>query len=1466
MYRNKTIFAIAINEYDNIHCVRLDNPVSDAHRLIKVLTERYGYAMAREPLFNDQASRENIEETLYSISAGSYSEDVLIIFFAGHGGQDDFSKGGYWHPVDGQDPNRKSKLLRNTQILEAINTMRFKHILLISDSCYSGTFITRVPTSALPSTLDDADALESRWVLVSGGEENVKDGRPGVGSPFMDSVCRFLETNKKRRFPATDLFAAVKREFTTPGTQSPQAWPLESPGHNGGILVFENSDPAANEEIDRLIASFPLPPGPPPGYYIERTISTRAGEPSLTVLFGLETNKKKLSDLIEFESRLVVLGNAGSGKSRELIHLRELLNRSSGRFLPVYKRFNTYVDQPIADFLPTGWESIDPFMAVYLFDGIDEVQPQYFANAVRSLEEFVAAHPDSKFVISCRTNFYELPGKNFTGTLNSFSVYELNDLSLREITTYVSVARGRDGVRFLEEARDYHLMDLVQKPFFLELLLQYFERHDGLTYHRSAIMEEALMAQLVANRQRLNATEHGRKLDNDTALGMLEKIGFVMEQMGRNFLSDDDFRTLFPAFEDRELVKELPMFFHDDLNSRWQFEHNNIQEYLAAKVLNKLPFDKILQLVTIPGANKIKPSWANTLSFFVSIGDTPVVNALLDWLVQYESDFILRFEAERLSDQLRIKVVLNIIENHAQENIWFSSTIFSEQDIARIGAFPEVIHHLQADLDNLGKTTTVRMNAFRVLRYMNFDSFPAEKKAFSDSLLQLVRKVDTPDHFLYSAMNTLGDLHLLDPADLDGLVMQNKTNINAYVRAGLYSLIVETKTVDKYLDVFLDGLNPEAIINPTGKRSSISLLDEQTRLVSGLSKITTADSVKKLLERFVRPGRWRHFGREDNTAILNNIVNIAIASYPDDLTIYSSVLEAAMLSAQHFDHDNCTQLSRFFQATGTSYDALFQVLAQPMVFVKGELIPLLADPSMIGTIIDQFQAHQLSEDQMRQIHSAFAWNKRTNGKSADMLEELEQGLLQATGIDLREPDRPVVPPPRKTDPQANLDLLFDKDRFKDGLRNYYTSIGKDAISWEDVVNSRAQNRDDFSADSPVFTFISDYFHGQIEHPLESALEFVDSPRFDSWAMGQVHRKFEDEPEPQIALSWEQVKIVTQWVQRAITQVNIPVAIDHSDDVVRVLWHFILRFGITLPAEKLFPFSLYYDFKSKVDLDDEGTIEQLEKLTRKDELLEKVVENLRIAGLSTLPWLNNASYAITHQLTASYPLIEAYLIEAPDPEYKFEQLLELWAKQGDGFAQINAVAKVATNISLRLSALELMAKNPDNKEMAKLILADILVDARMEMHNKLEAAKQLIKLDDGRGIAFIADQIETARVKASRYDSGPVHSLAEVKTLDALPHLLRLIAIALRPDVKSQDEIGFFFSRLLEGLYNIGIQSSSALGAVNRQVTAFIAENDGKLVDLEVLKVNLRRLHERFNATHAQPMTLDEAIEQYEKIG
>ena len=334
------------------------------------------------------------------------------------------------------------------------------------------------------------------------------------------------------------------------------------------------------------------------------------------------------------------------------------------------------------------------------------------------------------------------------------------------------------------------------------------------------------------------------------------------------------------------------------------------------------------------------------------------------------------------------------------------------------------------------------------------------------------------------------------------------------------------------------------------------------------------------------------------------------------------------------------------------------------------------------------------------------------------------------GIDL-----PKTPQPSQIVPQFNIDLLFDRTQFREGVMGYYQRIGKQAISWEDIVSFRSQNRGEYYADSPVFTFFSDYFHGSYAQPLEVVLKFLKTPRFDNWANVQVYRKLE-RTEPPIVLSEEHVKAITQWVEETVERVDLRIAIDQADDIVRVLWYFIRQFRVNVPAEKLLPFSLYYDFKAKVDLDAPGTIDELEKLTPKGKLLATVVENLRKQDQSTLPWLNNASYAITHQLTESYPLIVAYLVKASDSEYKYQQLLELWAKQGDGFAEINVIAETANNASLRLSALELMAKKTDSKDIASSILANMLLDARLEMHERLEAAKQLIKLDDARGVVII----------------------------------------------------------------------------------------------------------------------------------
>jgi hypothetical protein len=53
--------------------------------------------------------------------------------------------------------------------------------------------------------------------------------------------------------------------------------------------------------------------------------------------------------------------------------------------------------------------------------------------------------------------------------------------------------------------------------------------------------------------------------------------------------------------------------------------------------------------------------------------------------------------------------------------------------------------------------------------------------------------------------------------------------------------------------------------------------------------------------------------------------------------------------------------------------------------------------------------------------------------------------------------------------------------------------------------------------------------------------------------------------------------------------------------------------------------------------------------------------------------------------------------------------------------------------------------------------------------------------------------------------------------------------------------------------------------VTKEINTFITENTGKLVDLEVLKVNLLRMQDQYVANLDQVLTLTEALAGFKEI-
>nr|VFJ59681.1 MAG: TIR domain-containing protein [Candidatus Kentron sp. FW] len=194
----------------------LENARRDAEAMSKVLREQYGF----ETKVLLDATRQEIFRALSHFRKTLGDGDNLLIYYAGHGLVDDIdesTKKGYWLPVDATTDD-KANWVSNDDITTSLQAMakrkKVKHILVVADSCYSGT-LTRGVTISLDYDGNNPDLAfykrlaneNSYTVMTSGGIEEVIDGGGKDGhSIFATAFTEALEEQKNHIVRAKDLF------------------------------------------------------------------------------------------------------------------------------------------------------------------------------------------------------------------------------------------------------------------------------------------------------------------------------------------------------------------------------------------------------------------------------------------------------------------------------------------------------------------------------------------------------------------------------------------------------------------------------------------------------------------------------------------------------------------------------------------------------------------------------------------------------------------------------------------------------------------------------------------------------------------------------------------------------------------------------------------------------------------------------------------------------------------------------------------------------------------------------------------------------------------------------------------------------------------------------------------------------------------------------------------------------------
>jgi predicted nucleic acid-binding Zn-ribbon protein len=250
--------ALVVGNNDYAHFPKLDTAINDAQAVGEVLSTKYRFKVTT--LIN--GTRYQILSALNRLREQLTDNDNLLIYYAGHGELDAVNQRGHWLPVDAE-PNSAANWISNIDVTDTLNVISAKHVLVIADSCYSGT-LTRSSIAQLEAGLSQEakvnwfktmTAKRSRTVLTSGGVVPVLDAGGGDHSVFAKAVLDVLNSNQEviegarlfRDVSAHVAYAAKRWNVE----QVPEYGPIKYAGHDFGDFVFVPSAGTTGKSEER---------------------------------------------------------------------------------------------------------------------------------------------------------------------------------------------------------------------------------------------------------------------------------------------------------------------------------------------------------------------------------------------------------------------------------------------------------------------------------------------------------------------------------------------------------------------------------------------------------------------------------------------------------------------------------------------------------------------------------------------------------------------------------------------------------------------------------------------------------------------------------------------------------------------------------------------------------------------------------------------------------------------------------------------------------------------------------------------------------------------------------------------------------------------------------------------------------------------------------------------------------------